>query len=178
MENIIRDPEKNEMSSGPDSEYGIDVPLMTAHGKYMSPKDKFSQKLAEEEQKAVKKGLPFAAAAARADVEDINRDLVNQLKRQGYVSKEYRLGGIDWNKYSDLKNFELVDEGTQHDAGLSDKHRLPVYVKWKKYKYKGFSNFYIVMEPTEEAVKRAQIDMEEQAAKRLQAVLKSGKNEK
>lgn len=176
MENIIRDPEKKEFSTGPESEYGLDVPLLTSRGKFISPKDKFAQKLAEEEQKASKKGLPFAAVVARADVEDINVKLKNQMKRLGYISEDYKLSSINWDKYSDLKNFSIVEEGTQHDVGLSDKNRLPIYLIWTKYKFKGFSNFYIVMEPGDVAVKRAKIEMdaeqEVRQARRLQAILK------
>lgn len=178
MESIIRDPTKDELGRGPDSEHGIDIPLVTGKGKFVSPKDKFIQRLAEEEQKATKLGLPFASAAARADVEDINRDLTNQLKRQGYINKDYKLTGIDWSKYSDLKNFEVLEEGTQHDPGLSSRHRLPIYIKLVKYKYKGFSNTYTVMESSDVAVKRAQLELEEAAAKRLQAVLKEDRKGK
>lgn len=172
MESIIRDPENSELSRGQDSEYGIDVPLLTRKGKILTPKDKFNIKLSEELIKATKKGLPFAERAARADVEDINKDLTNQLKRQGYISKDFKLDKINWSKYSDLKNFEMIEEGEQHDPKQSERHKLPVYIKWKKYMFKGFSNIYTVMEPVEQAVKRAQIEMEESSAKRLQAVLK------
>lgn len=171
MEDIVRDPEKSDMSKGPDSEYGIDVPLITTKGKYISPKDRFAAKIATEEQKAIKQGLPFASAVARADVEDINKRLANQLKRQGYITEEYKTIGIDWNKYSNLKNFELIEEGEQHDPKQSERHRLPIYVKWKKYQFKGFSNIYTVMEPVDQAVKRAQLELEESSAKRLKAVI-------
>lgn len=172
METIVRDPVKSDMSTSQDSEYGIDIPLVTSKGKYITPKDRFLKRLADEEQKATKKGLPFALAAAKADVEDINRQLTNQLKRQGYISKDYKLDTIKWDKYSDLKNFEVIEEGETHDPKQSDRHKLPIYIKWKKYQFKGFSNIYIVMEPIEEAVKRAQLETEELAAKRLQIAFK------
>lgn len=177
MEELIREPEKNEWSRSVDSDAGIDVPLLLPKGKFLTPKDKFNQRLAEEELKASRAGLPFAAAVARADVEDLNRELANQLKRQGFINKDYKLNGIDWSKYSNLKNFDVIEEGTQHDPGLSNKHHLPIYVKWTKYRFKGFSNLYTVMEQPDVAVKRAQLEMEEAAAKRLSTMLnkKEGK---
>ncbi|MCH7568475.1 MAG: hypothetical protein IIA87_03555 [Nanoarchaeota archaeon] len=175
MENIVRDPEKKEMSQGPESEYGIDVPLITSKGKFISPQDKFSKKISEEQLKASKKGLPFAAAVARADVEDINSKLKNQIKRLGYISEDYKLSSIKWEKYSDLKNFEVIEEGKQYDINLSKTNRLPIHLKWIKYKFKGFSNLYIVMENGDDAVIRAQNKYDESSAKRLQAVLKPAK---
>lgn len=173
MESIVRNPDSRDFSQSIESDSGIDVPLETRGGKFLSPRDKFLKRLAEEQYKATKAHLPFAAHAARAYVEDLNRDLNNQLKRQGYIKEPKN---IDWSQYSDLKNFDIVEEGTQYSKGDSDKYKLPIYVKWKKYKFKGFDNYtYTVMEDTEEAVKRAQVEVEEASTKRMKAVLKEAK---
>ena len=150
MSEIIRDPTSEELRTY------IDVPLDNASGRVLTPRDKFNKKLAGEEQKAVKKRLPFAAAAARADVKDIVDSLNKKLKRQGYIEDDYELPDVDWSKYSNLKNFEVIDQGVESDLHLSKIHRLPVFVKYTKYRFKGYSNTYTVMEGEDEAVQRAQ----------------------
>ena len=136
------------------------IPIATPRGKVVTPRDKFLNRLAEEELKATKLSLPFANGAAKADVEDLIKTVENQWKRQGYVDKNIKdklnLNSIDWAKYSDLKNFKILDEGTVSDKNLSKVHRLPVFVKFKKYQFKGMKNTYTVMESEEEAVQRAQ----------------------
>src|SRR3990167_9424062 len=153
MTNILRDPISVEL--GPNEENLINIPLETSRGKFLTSKDKLHIKIGEEEQKANKLGLPFSIAGVMSDVEDKNREASNQLKRQGYVSKDLDLK-LDWKKYSDLNNFEIIGEGTQHDPKLSDKHRLPIYLKWKKYRFNGTTEERTVMESADEAVKRAQ----------------------
>lgn len=156
---ILREPTKAELTGDVTSETSqAFVPIEVPTGKVISVKDKFNARIALEEQKAIKKGLPFATWAVRSDVKDLQDEFNKKFKRQGYVSgfKIPTLDEIDWNKYSDLKNFELVDEGVQQDKYLSKINRLPVYMKWKKYRYKGYSNTYTVSESEESALIRAQ----------------------
>ena len=119
----------------------------------------------EEIQKAIKLGLPFADAAVRADLKDIQDKALKTWSRQGYVESEYKFPTINWAKYSDLKNFDLLKEDTKHDEYLSKIYRLPVYVKFKQYQFKGFSNTYTVMEPQESAVQRAQKSVDKQLSR-------------
>ena len=156
---IIRDPTQSETQGDVTDETSkAFIPLVTTEGKTLTAQDRFEVRLADEEQKCIKKGLPFAKAVARADLQDIQDRVNREIKRQGYIGdiKIPTLNEIDWSKYSNLKNFEVIDEGVQADDHLSRIHRLPVFVKYKKYKYKGFSETYTVMEPREDAVKRAQ----------------------
>jgi len=145
-ETIIRDPTRSELRDF--------VPLQTPSGKVKSPQDRFSESIAVEQQKAMKKGLPFAEAAVRAEAKDMATEAEKKWKRQGYVDKDWN-PKIDWNRYSDLKNFEEVDKGHVHDRYLSNVHRLPVFINYVRYKFKGFSNTYTVMEGEETAVQRA-----------------------
>jgi len=146
MATIIRDPEKFELRDF--------IPLQTPTGRIMTPQDKFAARIGQEMLKATKAGLPFADVAVRADANDLVENYIKEWKRTGYKEKEWN-PKVDWEKYSDLTNFEVLDEGEIHDKEASKMHRLPVFVKFSKYKYKGFSNTYTVMEAIEEASQRA-----------------------
>jgi hypothetical protein len=165
--NIIRDAMSVELGSG--EEHLINIPLETSQGKFVTPRDRLHARMNQEENKAAIKGLPFSRAGVMGEVEDLNRTAINQLKRQGYVNKDLNLN-IDWSKYSDLKNFEVLSEGTQHDENLSNRHKLPIYIKWTKYRFIGTSEEITIMEPAETAVKRAQLELEVESVKRLHAV--------
>lgn len=134
------------------------VPIVTPTGKVLSVKDRFEARIAKEGQIAIKKGLPFATIVVREEIKDLQDEFDKKFKRQGYVKnfKIPTLDEIDWKKYSDVKNFEVLEEGKEHDKYLSKIHRLPVFIKYTKYKYKGFSNTYTVMEAEESALIRAQ----------------------
>lgn len=122
----------------------------------ITPQAKFEKKMAEEEKKANRKGLPFAINVLRAETADAIEDWEKRWKRRGYVdTKTDPYPTVDWNKYSNLKNFEILEEDEKLDPSLSDKHRLPVSIKYTKYKFKGFSFTYTVMENPTEAVDRA-----------------------
>lgn len=105
----------------------------------------------------MKQGKPFAIWAAREDVKEIQENFNKQFRRQGYVKgfKVPTLDEIKWEQYSDLKNFTLLEESEEADPELSDKHRLPVVIKYKKYQFKGYKNTVTVMESKEEAIQRA-----------------------
>ena len=143
---IIRYPERSELKDF--------IPLQTPIGKVTSPKDKFNERIANEQLKATKKGLPFAEVAVRADVIDEMEKYLKVWKRTGDNNKDWN-PKIDWDKYSDLKNFEIIDTGKTYDKQSSKENRLPVFVKYKTYKYKGFSNTYTVMEQEEMAIQQA-----------------------
>ena len=152
---IIREPNRDELygDTNDDTSKAF-IPLQTPSGKVLSPVDKFNITISEYQVKAIKKGLPFAEASARADLKDIQDELLKRWSRQGYVNKD-ELPKIDWGKYSDLKNFDKLSEGSTRDAGMSKEHKVAVNVKWVKYKYKGFSNTYTVMEDPTESLTRA-----------------------
>ncbi len=156
---IIREPTRAELSGDvTDENSQAFVPILLPEGKVMSVKDKFSERINQEEQKSIKLGKPFAIWAVRAEVKDLQDEFNKKFRRQGYV-KDFKiptLDEIDWKKYSDLKNWELLDESVKKDDNLSKINRLPVFVKYKTYRYTGYSNTYTVMEPEEAAVMRAQ----------------------
>ena len=126
---IIREPNKDELYGDiNDDTSKAFIPLQTPSGKVLSPLDKFNQTISKHQQEAMKKGLPFAEATVRADLKDIQDKLFKTWTRQGYV-KEGEMPKIDWKKYSDLKNFEVIEEGYTRDAGLSKEHKVAVNVK-------------------------------------------------
>lgn len=120
--------------------------------------EKFKRELVKQEKQATIEGKPFAARVA---LDEWNEHYQNQAKLQirkyGYVKpEEVQPLKMDWKKYSDLKNFELIDEGYKVDDYLTKINPgLTVMVKWKKYQFKGYSNTYRVMESGPDAIARA-----------------------
>ena len=152
---IIREPTTADLAETEPGE-GPMVPLQTPKGKVITPQAKFERKMAEEEVKALKKGLPFAINVLRAEIADVIGDWEKRWKRRGYVDiKADPYPTVEWARYSDLKNFEVVEKDEKLDTGLSDKHRLPVSIKYTKYKFKNFTFTYTVMESPTEAIDRA-----------------------
>ena len=124
--------------------------------KVVTPRAKFEIKMAEEEKKANKQSLPFAISALRAETSDATANWEKRWKRRGYVDiKKDPYPTVDWKRYSDVKNFDTLEEDEKLDASLSDKHRLPITIKYIKYKFKGFTNTYTVMEEPSISVDRA-----------------------
>ena len=155
---IIREPTRQELTGDvTDENSQAFVPIELPSGKVQTPKDKFNERLGEEEQKAMKLGKPFAIWAAREDIKEIQENFNKQFRRQGYVKgfKIPTLDEIDWSKYSDLKNFVLLEESEENDAGLTKMHIAPINIRYKKYQYKGYSNTTTVMESKETAIQRA-----------------------
>ncbi len=152
---ILREPNRDEIfgDTNDDTSKAF-IPLQTPSGKVLSPLDKFNTTISKHQIEAIKKGLPFAEAAVRADLKDIQDELLKRWSRQGYIEKD-ALPKIDWGKYSDLKNFDKLGEGYTRDAGMSKEHKVAVNVKWVKYSYKGFSNTYTVMEDPTESLTRS-----------------------
>lgn len=121
-------------------------------------KDKFNSELAKHQQEAVKKALPFAEQAVRDDFNDYYTEQEKKVRREyGYFNVEaIKPLKIEWSKYSDLKNFELIEEGETYDREMSRKNPgININVKFKKYKFKGYSNIYRVQEDEASAVSRA-----------------------
>ena len=155
---IIRNPSKDDLDRPDPEDLNLKgfQPIEDTSGLIRTPSDMFSEKLANETLKAQKKGLPFAEVAARADYLDKVDSWSKEFKRQGYATKKKPgFDEIDWSKYSDLKNFELVEEGTTRDPTMSKEHKVAVYLKFKKYRYKGFKNTFTIMEDPEAALTRA-----------------------
>lgn len=150
MADIIRDPTADELSDF--------IPIATKKRKKRDAKEKFEDKIAEEEQKAIKSKLPFAAQPARLEFNDYYElEVKKNIRRNGYlVPEEIKPLEIDWEKYSNLDNFEVIDEGEREDEHLSRKNPgLNVLFKYIKYKFKGYSNTYTVMESRDTALARA-----------------------
>ena len=119
----------------------------------------FIEILNNKEQIALKKGLPFARIVAMDNWKEHYQDQAKALmKADGFVDIEkIKIIEMDWNKYSDLKNFKTIDEGEKYDTNLSNKNPgLSVEVKWTIYRFKGYSNTYRVMESGPSAIKRAE----------------------
>ena len=134
------------------------VPIMTNKKKVIKePIAAFKSKIALEEQKAHRQHLPFAWKA----VEDEFKDEIERQKKDNkrlYGSERavpLKMPNINWSKFSDLKNFEVIEEGDKHDPDLSKRHNVLVYVKKIVYKFKGYGDTYRVMEDSTDAVRRA-----------------------
>lgn len=122
--------------------------------------EKFNLDLIKEEQKATKAGLPFARHVAREDFKQLlDSQIQGQLREYGRIEhpEELKAPKMEWSKYSDVKNFEVVSSGERADPDLS-KHNpgLNIRLKKTKYKYKGYFQLYTVMESAESAIARAQ----------------------
>lgn len=150
MAGIIRNPTADELNDF--------IPIDTKRKNKRNSKERFEDKLSEEEQKAMKKTLPFAAQPARLEFNDYYElEVKKNIRLNGYlVIEDIKTFEMDWTKYSDLKNFEVIDEGEREDEHLSRKNPgLNVQFKYIKYKFKGYSNTYTVMEHRDSALRRA-----------------------
>ena len=151
---LIRDPTADEKKDFIDISYKDST----------SAEIKFKSQMADEEQIALKKGLPFATNIAINDFKDYYESEVKKAVRKfGYIPKgEIKLFKPDWKKYSDLKNFELINEGEMSDAYLSKNNPgLDVKISWKKYKFKGYNYIYQMMEDSPSAIQKARKKLKE-----------------
>ena len=73
------------------------------------------------------------------------------------ITKEDLDKTIDWKKYSNLKNFEVIEEDERFDPHLT-KINPGLHVTSKKtvYRFKGYEHLYIVMEDGPSSIRRAQ----------------------
>jgi len=120
--------------------------------------DIFLKELQLHEKNCTKEGKPFASAIAKIEWEDHYKEQAKlSMRRNGYVRLEdIKPIKVDWERYSDLKNFEEIESGERVDDYLTKVNPgLLVKVKFKKYRFKGFSNTYRVMEDGPSAINRA-----------------------
>lgn len=154
---LVRTPNKDEIQGDPTSETSNTFePILLPGGVVpRTPQMLFEERLGRELLKANVAKLPFAEGAARVEYQDTLENWKKQFRRQGYVEKKKpTFEDVDWKKYSDLKNFELIKEGKTRDRELSKDSHKSIYIKYKKYRFKGFSNTYTVMEDPDLAVER------------------------
>ena len=171
MNTIIRPIEdKDLIRTDADGEVGF-VPLQSIHKKYQSPKEKFMQLVYKEEVKAhetlfevngVKFPTPFAANALRIEVDEILKRLEEKYVRLGFKGiKITEYPKVDFSKFSNLDNFELVSEKDVFDEQLTKLYQMtPIYFKSRVYQFKNPDGtlqptVYRVMENKSSAVKRA-----------------------
>lgn len=133
--------------------------------------EKFKEEIIKHEQEAVKKGAPFAAQVVLLDYNgEINRQAQKIMREtgNGFLNDEdiakIKMPEVDWEKYSDLKNFKLIGEEPVLDKELSKHHKMSINVKSKTYQYKGYSYIYTVQEDGYKAVERAEDQRDERRA--------------
>lgn len=134
------------------------IPLADPRRRGKTTKELFDEELCKHQQEAAKKKLPFAEQAARDDFNDYYKNQVQMHTRKyGYVKvEEIKPIKMEWAKYSDMKNFEIIEEGEKLDEWMTKSNPgLQVMVKWIKYKYHDYENIYIVEEDGPSAINRA-----------------------
>lgn len=87
----------------------------------------------------------------------ILRKRIDKLAGDKLVTYEdFTAPKTNWKKYSNLDNFELLEEGERLDEHLTKINPgLHVMAKWIKYKFNGFFGTYKVMEDGPSSIKRA-----------------------
>jgi len=127
--------------------------------KKLNAREKFEIELNKNELEATKNAKPFARHAARADFDAaIKVQIDKQLRQYGSVEKpeELKLPVIDWDMYSNLKNFTILESHERADSNLSNKNPgLNVQAKVVTYKYKDYGQTFKVMESGPESIARA-----------------------
>ena len=143
------------------------VPILTAQGIPETAEDKFRKKLAEEKLKATQKGLPFAGVVAMDEFNSYYKSQKEeQMRKFGYIAEEIKPLKVDWAKYSDLKNFDVLEESERVDEQLSKRTNKQIFLKYKVYQFKGFYHRYTVMEDGQAAIKRIEEEESEKKSKR------------
>ena len=148
-----------EQQLAPDSLGESMVPISDARGRIYPEGTRFNRELVEQETAANKKGLPFASRVARDDYkEDVENQKTLQMKEFGFINKvKLKKPKMNWKKYSDLKNFEVIEEKEVPDEYLNKIHPgLRVLAKSTVYKFKGYKEKYRLMEDGPSSIKRAQ----------------------
>jgi len=157
MENVLRPMRPDELKGL--SVNGVPGVNLNRSKRKKNAREKFEIELQKQEKKANQDRRPFARHVAREDFNQaIKVQIDKQLREYGSVEKpeELKLPVIDWNKYSDLKNFDKIDEKEVSDNNLSKENPgLSVKIKAVTYKYKGYGQTYKMMEPGPEAIARA-----------------------
>jgi len=138
---------------------GVPGVNITGSKKPKNAREKFEDQLIKQEADATINKLPFARHVAREEFDSqIKTQIDSQLREYGSIEKpeDIKVPKIDWNKYSDLKNFELIKTHERPDTNLSKNNPgLNVLCKVETYKFKGYSQIYKVMEDGPAAITRA-----------------------
>ena len=126
--------------------------------------------IADKQQEAMKKGLPFASKAVMdLWVSHYTAEKSRITNKLGYFDpSQVKQLNVDWDKYSDLKNFDVIEESERYDDHLSKRHNELVYIKYKTYQYKGYYHKYTVMEDgilALQRIKRERLATEAKAVK-------------
>jgi len=108
----------------------------------------FKDELNKEKVKMARLKKPFADKAILSEwTEHYESEVKRIVREKGFVDvtkiKQFK---VDFSKYSDLKNFELIEEGEARDDYLSKRLNKEVFSKFKKYKFKGYYHTYTLME--------------------------------
>ena len=154
---IVRQPDESDKKFIGDDGYAVTE--FIGYKRKLTSKQKFENDLGEHMTVAIKKKLPFADRVAREDFENhFKGERDKALREKGSVEAgDFTLFKPDWAKYSDLKNFEILEEKERTDEYLTKINPgLFVNVKAIKYQFRGYSNTYTVMEDGPSAIKRAQ----------------------
>ncbi len=156
--------EKDLTPIGAEGESTGFIPIMGPDNK-PTAENIFVKEAMKQEKIANKKGLPFAMQVA---LEEFKEYFENQakihLRKYGYIKRnEIKPLKVDWEKYSDLKNFKKIKEGEVPDDNLSNKNPgLFVTIKKTEYRFKGYERYmYRVMEGKESAIRRARAKISE-----------------
>lgn len=135
-------------------------------GERKTIKEQFEQDIAKELQKVSKanigldidKKLPFAEQVARIEFMGHWTDQRDKaLREKGKLEAgDFKAPKTNWKKYSNLDNFEKLDEGERLDEHLTKINPgLHVMAKWIKYKFNGHVGTYKLMEDGPSSIKRA-----------------------
>lgn len=134
MESIIRKPTKEELD---------DFIPVTKSGNQSNPREEFLAELHKQASTTRKDGGPFCEIAAKDDWEShFSVQAKQHVRKFGKVMPE-KITPIkmDWSKYSDLKNFILVEEGERYDEYLSKRHNIQAFLKFRVYSFKGYEAY-------------------------------------
>jgi hypothetical protein len=153
---IIRTPTESEKKDF--------IPIVNPSRREKTEIEKFNEELGKKMQICISNGVPFCDKAARDDFKDYWEDEVKKnVRKNGYLKpEEIKPFKINWTKYSDLNNFEIIDEKEVSDEYETKKHPgLDIKFKTTIYKFKGYSNTYSVMEDKPSAIRRAREKLKE-----------------
>jgi len=143
--------------TGPDGNTAGFISIDKTIRKPQTAEQSFTRQLQEAEKKATKAHLPFARHVAREDFQEyFEAQAKLSLKNNGFVKPEdIKPIKMNWDKYSNLENFKVIEEKEVHDAHLSKRHNKQVMLKTTKYNFKTDKRFkYTVMEEPMQAVNR------------------------
>lgn len=182
---IIRNPTAQEKDLTPidnDGETAGFVPIGYKTLK-KTAKQRFILDIKKQESEASKKmvdGYPgiFASQVAMLDFkEHYEAEGKKSLRKNGYVKEEdITIFKPEWERYSDMSNFELIEEGERSDPFLTKINPgLNVFAGKRKYRYKGTTYIYTTMEDGPSSIRRAReklIELEELTRQKIKGAKK------